>query len=47
MAYRVEITPDAEADLDECFRYIAENSPANALRWWQHCYDVMERLAAR
>jgi plasmid stabilization system protein ParE len=44
MAHRVEIAADAEVDLDACYRYIAANSPANALRWWQHCYDVMERL---
>ena len=42
MAYRVEITAEAEADLDACYRYIADDSPANALRWWQRC--VMERL---
>jgi toxin ParE1/3/4 len=44
MAYRVEITPEAEADLDACYRYIAEDSPTNALRWWQHCDEVMDRL---
>jgi toxin ParE1/3/4 len=44
MVYRVEITPEAEADLDACYRYIAEDSPANALRWWRRCYEVMDRL---
>jgi toxin ParE1/3/4 len=44
MAYRVEITPEAEADLDACYRYIAADSPGNAVRWWQRCYEVMDRL---
>jgi plasmid stabilization system protein ParE len=45
MAYRVEITPEAEADLDEGYRYIARDSQSRALRWWQRFYDVAERLA--
>lgn len=45
MAYRVEITPQAEADLDDCYRYIARDSQVNATRWWQRFYDVAERLA--
>jgi plasmid stabilization system protein ParE len=45
MACRVEITPDAEADLDEAYRYIARDSPTNALRWWQRFFDVAGRLS--
>jgi plasmid stabilization system protein ParE len=45
MAFRVEITPDAEVDLDEAYRYIARDSPTNAFRWWKRFYDVAERLA--
>ena len=43
MAYHVEITPEAERDLDEAYRYIAEGSPLNALRWWRRFYVVAER----
>lgn len=45
MAYRVELTPEAEADLDQGYRYIARNSPTNVHRWWQHFYDVAGRLS--
>ena len=45
MAFRVEITPQAEADLDEGYRYIAGDSPGNALRWWLLLYDLIERLS--
>jgi plasmid stabilization system protein ParE len=45
MAYHVEITPNAESDLDEAYRYIAAGSPRNALRWWRRFYEVAERLS--
>jgi plasmid stabilization system protein ParE len=45
MAYRVEITPQAEADLDQGYCYIARDSPKNALRWWRRFYDVVARLS--
>ena len=31
--YRVVVTPDAESDVRESFRYIHDRSPANAERW--------------
>jgi plasmid stabilization system protein ParE len=45
MAYRVEITPEAEADLDQSYCYFARDSRKNALRWWQRFYDVVARLS--
>jgi plasmid stabilization system protein ParE len=45
MAYRVELTPVAETDLEEAYRYISRASPRNALRWWRRFYGVAERLS--
>jgi plasmid stabilization system protein ParE len=44
MAYHVEITPAAETDLADAYRYIAAGSPRNALRWWRRFYGVAESL---
>lgn len=33
MSYRVTLHPDAEAELEEAYAYIAEDSPTNAGRW--------------
>jgi plasmid stabilization system protein ParE len=33
MKYRVEITPEAEAEIKEAYLWIHSDSPANAARW--------------
>ena len=38
MKYRVEITPSAEADIDEAYRYIRNDSLENAAKWRQGLY---------
>ena len=45
MKYRVEITPSAEADIDEAYRYIGDDSPENAVKWRQGLHDVAETLS--
>ncbi len=44
MKYRVEITPSAEADIDEAYRYIRNDSPENAAKWRQGLYQIAENL---
>jgi plasmid stabilization system protein ParE len=44
--YRVEITRRAEADRDECFEYILEQSPAGADRWLASFVETAESLLA-
>lgn len=31
--YRVVLHPDAEAELEEAYRFISDDSPANAAKW--------------
>lgn len=31
--YRVVLHPDAEAELEEAYRFIFDDSPANAAKW--------------
>ena len=43
MTYRVVFTPRARADAIEAFRWIAEQSPEAAVRW----YNGLERAVAK
>jgi plasmid stabilization system protein ParE len=50
MKYKIIIQPSALADLDEAYRWIAERSPENAVRWFNRFLEVMftlERSPAR
>ncbi len=42
--YKVEIKPLAEENLQNIFLFIAEGSPANALRWYQHLVSKIQSL---
>ncbi len=42
--YKVEIKPLAEENLKNIFLFIAEDSPANALRWYQHLVAKIQSL---
>ncbi len=44
MKYRVEITPTAEAEVEEAFDYIYSKSPQNAEKWRKGLYDVAATL---
>lgn len=44
MAYRVEISPSAIADIEGIFLWIRENSPEKAYRWVRGCYEIMFTL---
>jgi plasmid stabilization system protein ParE len=46
MKYRVTIHPMAVADLDGVFAWIAEESPGNAVRWYQRLLDDIRSLAS-
>jgi toxin ParE1/3/4 len=46
MRYRIILTPEAEADLQQIQTYIAERSfPQNAARYVDRLTDAIERLA--
>ena len=42
--YRVVVTPEAEAQIRESFRYIYGRSPVNAERWFRQLYAEIEGL---
>ena len=44
MNYQVITEPRAEADIHEAFRWIAEDSPKNALRWQQGLEAAIDSL---
>ena len=44
MTYRVHIQPSAEVELDDAYRWIAENSPLAAARWYQGLIAAMGTL---
>ena len=45
MTFRVVIEPSAESDITEAFLWIAEDSPANAIRWEQELEESINSLA--
>ncbi len=44
MAYQIEISPTAVADIESIFLWIKEDSPERAYRWVRGCYEVMLTL---
>lgn len=46
MSYRVVVTPGAEQDLNALFRYVAEDSPANARKFVSGLRKRLKTLAA-
>ena len=44
MAYRIEISPSAIADIESIFLWIKEESQERAFRWVRGCYEIMLTL---
>ena len=44
--YKIVILPDAERDLEAGYFYIKEDSPKNALRWYQEIYTKIQTLSS-
>jgi plasmid stabilization system protein ParE len=44
MNFKLIIQPPALADLDEAYRWIAERSPENAVRWFNRFLEVLQTL---
>jgi plasmid stabilization system protein ParE len=44
MAYRVELSPTAVADLDSIYEWIAVRSPQRAEAWLEGCYRAVLSL---
>lgn len=44
MKYRLELTARAKAEADEIYRWIADDSPANAARWYNRLVDIVDTL---
>jgi plasmid stabilization system protein ParE len=44
MAYQIEISPSAVADVESIFLWIKEESPERAYRWVRGCYEIMLTL---
>jgi plasmid stabilization system protein ParE len=44
MNYRVEVTQSAERDAHEAYAWIAADSPANALRWFDSLFEALQSL---
>ncbi|MDJ0615292.1 MAG: type II toxin-antitoxin system RelE/ParE family toxin [Calothrix sp. MO_192.B10] len=44
MAYQIEISPTAVADIESIFLWIKEDSPEQAYRWVRGCYEIMLTL---
>lgn len=44
MAYRVVLTPRAEQDIREAYRYIYDRAPDAAVRWYSRLRLVIEKL---
>ena len=40
MAYRIEISPSAIADIESIFLWIKEESQERAFRWVRGCYEM-------
>ena len=44
MRYRVRITTTAKSDAESAFKWIQEQSPAHAVKWFNGLIDAVERL---
>ncbi|MGK7881651.1 MAG: type II toxin-antitoxin system RelE/ParE family toxin [Crocosphaera sp.] len=44
MAYQIEISPTAVADIESIFLWLKENSPERAYSWVRGCYEIMLTL---
>lgn len=44
--YKIVILPDAEQDLEASYLYIKEDSPKNALSWYQDIYTKIQTLSS-
>ena len=44
MAYQIEISPTAVADIEGIFLWIKEDSSERAYRWVRGCYEIMLTL---
>jgi plasmid stabilization system protein ParE len=44
MAYQIEISPTAIADIESIFLWIKEDSPEKAYGWVRGCYEIMLTL---
>jgi plasmid stabilization system protein ParE len=42
--YQIDITPVAEKEIEDFYLYIAEDSPANAEKWYFAIYDKIQTL---
>ena len=46
MTYRVHIQPSAEADLEDAYRWIAEDAPLAAARWYKGLVEAIQTLGS-
>jgi len=44
MKYEVIVTPEAQANIAQAYRYIAERSPMNAAKWLRDLYAEIDGL---
>lgn len=44
MAYQIDISPTAIADIEAIFLWIRSDSPEKAYRWVRGCYEIMLTL---
>jgi ParE toxin of type II toxin-antitoxin system, parDE len=44
MTYRVQLTAQAEADIDRIFDWLFQRSPEGARRWYEAFWESAERL---
>jgi|SRR5690242_9215033 len=47
MAYRVRLTPEAEADIEELYRWLTARSPLRGPDWFNGMMYAIESLASR
>ena len=45
MAYRVELSPEADREIEEAYRWIAAASPRGAHRWFNGLMDALRSLS--
>jgi plasmid stabilization system protein ParE len=46
MAYRVRLTPEAEADIEELYRWLIAPTPLRGPAWFNGMMDAIESLAS-